>query len=44
METLYGWTCPADNAGYCDSILRDGFEGPCLECPLREIVNREDVA
>ena len=37
METMYSWTCPAEDAGYCDSTLR-GYEGPCETCPLKEVV------
>ena len=37
METMYSWTCPAEDAGYCDSMLRNGYEGPCETCPLKEV-------
>lgn len=41
MKSFFGWTCPGEDAGRCDSALRKGFEGPCIECPLREIVDKE---
>lgn len=44
MEPRYGWTCPGEDAGYCDSIVRKGYEGPCVECPYRVIGIVEEVA
>ena len=41
MEKMYTWTCPGEYLGYCDSGVRGEYGGPCVECPLREIVDRE---
>jgi len=40
MEQFYAWTCPGEDAGHCGTDIRGEFEGPCCECPLREIVDR----
>ena len=35
-------TCPGEDAGYCDSIVRKGYEGPCEKCPLVYISSFEE--